>query len=119
MRMIVEQSDGVTVATFDGELDLGVADQLRQALLGLVAAGTRRLVVDLAGVPRVDSSALSALVAVAKRLRELGGGLRLCALQAPVAGVLALTRLGLVLEVHPDRRAALASWDGGAAQPPR
>ena len=54
-----------------GELDAFTVSQFRQSLAEL--ASTPRLLIDLTGVPFVDSAGLGALIGGIRRVRELGG----------------------------------------------
>src|SRR5207302_9285393 len=60
-----------------GELDVNTAPELREQLARLVNEGVRHIVVDLAQVSFVDSTALSVLVSALKRLRQADGDLEL------------------------------------------
>jgi anti-sigma B factor antagonist len=110
MEIGISETAGATVVELSGELDGGAADELRQALSALLDRGRARLVVDLAGVPYVESRGLSALVTAMKRARALGGDLRLCALRAEVLSIFGITHLNRVVPVFPTRQEALASW---------
>lgn len=72
-----EIAPGRFVATPSGELDAFVAPALRETFHGLIDGGASLLVVDLAEIPFIDSSALGALVGSLRRMRERGGELRL------------------------------------------
>jgi anti-sigma B factor antagonist len=83
-----------TVLTVRGELDLYTAPALRDRVLAAAAEGQRRLVIDLSGVPFMDSSGLGVIVACLKRLRESGGDLALVtAPGSPPSKLLSLTGL--------------------------
>jgi anti-sigma B factor antagonist len=83
-----------TVLTVRGELDLYTAPALRDRVLAAAAEGHRRLVIDLSGVPFMDSSGLGVIVACLKRLRESGGDLALVtAPGSPPSKLLSLTGL--------------------------
>jgi anti-anti-sigma factor len=58
----VTQRDGAVVLHLQGELDLYNAQELRQALAEAVEQEPERLVVDLAAVEFIDSTALGVLV---------------------------------------------------------
>jgi len=60
-----------------GRLDSLSAPALKAAL---AAVDARRLVVDLGRVDYISSAGLGVLFALAKRMRETGGALALCAL---------------------------------------
>lgn len=110
MRIEVTRTPGATIVAPEGDLDLAVADDVRGRLTGLIEAGEVRLVLDLAGVPYVDSSGLGVLVATMKRARAAGGDIKLCALQPDVRSLLEMTRLVKIIDVHPSRAEAVASW---------
>jgi anti-sigma B factor antagonist len=66
-----EFADGCTICRPIGELDAFTVSQFRQALAEL--ASKPRLVIDLSGVPFVDTAGLGALIGGIRRARELGG----------------------------------------------
>jgi anti-sigma B factor antagonist len=63
--------DGYTICRPIGELDAFTVSQFRQALAEI--ASKPRLVIDMSGVPFVDSAGLGALIGGIRRARELGG----------------------------------------------
>jgi stage II sporulation protein AA (anti-sigma F factor antagonist) len=69
--------DGVAVVSPPSELDLSNADRLRECCRAAIVAAGSRLVVDLAEITFMDSSALNVFVRLAKQLKADGGWLRL------------------------------------------
>jgi anti-anti-sigma factor len=59
--------DGALI-TASGELDVATVDPVREALNGAVAAGARRLVVDLRAVSFLDSITVAMLVHASRRV---------------------------------------------------
>jgi anti-sigma B factor antagonist len=92
-----------------GDLDMTSAPRLRQEVVGVVARGGARLVLDLAGVDLCDSTGLGVLVGALKRVRAHGGELRLAGCTPAVVGVLDLCGLRAVLACFDDVAAALAA----------
>lgn len=88
---------GVVLAV-SGEIDLHTAPQLNQRLTALAGTGAP-IVVDLTDVAFLDSSALGALVAANRTVRERDGYLAVSGPQPHVAKVLALTRMSEVIDV--------------------
>ena len=83
-----------TILTVEGELDLYTAPVLREQVLTTSDEAGSRLIVDLTGVPFMDSSGLGVIVACLKRLRESGGDLALVtAPGSPPSKLLSLTGL--------------------------
>ena len=64
----IARNDGAVVVTLAGELDLYNAHEVREALLECAAEEPKRLVVDLAGVKFIDSTALGVLIEARTRL---------------------------------------------------
>lgn len=63
--------DGFMICRPVGELDAFTVSQFRQALAEI--ASEERLVIDMSGVPFVDSAGLGALIGGIRRAREMGG----------------------------------------------
>jgi anti-sigma B factor antagonist len=90
-----------TVVSVNGEIDVATAPMLRERLQSCIERGDKGLVVDLLGVPFLDSTALGVLVGAAKRLRENGGSLRIVLTEPRVAKVFEITGLTETLPISP------------------
>ncbi|RZU50705.1 anti-sigma B factor antagonist [Krasilnikovia cinnamomea] len=108
LLMAARPGRNCTVVEVRGELDMATSAQLGAGLQRLIDAGDRRVVVDLAGVSFMDSSALGALVTAYKALREAGGRLGLAAVQPAVRSVLEITSVDRVIAVYDSVEAASA-----------
>jgi len=94
----------------NGEIDAFTAPSLRDDLRHLVEdVGAVNVVVDLEAVTFLDSSALGALVGVLRRLRERNGQLRIVQPVTAAARIFELTGLDAVLDLYPDRAAAVSA----------
>ena len=102
--------DGVGVVRLAGRLDLLSAAEVRQGLSRAVAEGNRRLIVDLAEVPFIDSSGLGALVSGLKAARLAGGDLRIAEPNEQARVILELTTLNRVLKPYATVEEALAGY---------
>ncbi|MBM0202532.1 STAS domain-containing protein [Micromonospora sp. NPDC051227] len=100
LLLSVRPGRSCTVLEVRGELDMATSPQLREGLQRLVDAGDRQVVVDLAGVGFMDSSALGALVLMFKAFRDVGGRLCLAAVQPAVRSVLTITSVDRVIQVY-------------------
>lgn len=101
------EKDVVIVETTFPRLDASLAPALRAALLDPVEAGATALLLDLSQVSFLDSSALGALIAAAKRLAPTRG-FAVAGVQPAVARLFDLTHMERVFSIHPDTDAALA-----------
>lgn len=75
-----------------------------------VAAGHKRLVIDLGDVAFIDSSGLGALISGLKAARQAGGDLRIARPTEQVRVVLQLTTLDRVLRTHATLEEAFAGF---------
>jgi anti-sigma B factor antagonist len=69
----VEKRDGAIVVSLEGELDLYNAEDVRAALLECCAEEPAVLVLDLAEVTFIDSTALGVLIEARSRLADRDG----------------------------------------------
>jgi anti-anti-sigma factor len=70
------------------DLDLSLAPRLREEIVASVEAGTTRVALDLTQCEFLDSTGLSLLVTIHRRLASDGGALRLLGVHGQVASVL-------------------------------
>ena len=77
----------------DGHLVVGNRQALKQLVFDLLSRGERHFRVDFARTRYVDSSGLGVLLAMAKRVAEDGGTLRLANLDADLRTLFELTKL--------------------------
>lgn len=94
------RDDGIAVVVPRGRLNMVSARQLKEALSELVAAGSSRIVVDLAETTFLDSSGLGALIGGLKAARQAGGDLRVARPTPAVVSVFELTNLDRVLRAR-------------------
>jgi anti-sigma B factor antagonist len=97
------------VVTLRGELDAHDAPNLRAAFAEAVdgAPAGARVVLDLAQVSFLDSTALGCIVGLMRRVAEAGGELRVVLPGAPTVRIFEITGLDAVLRTYPTRAAAL------------
>jgi anti-sigma B factor antagonist len=97
------------VLVFEGELDLDSAPRFKEELHQPLSPGCRRIVLDLAQITFIDSTALGVLVAVNYERRLVAGeGLVLAGLRPSVLKVLEVTGLVGSFDLTADVESALA-----------
>jgi anti-sigma B factor antagonist len=109
LLVAIRPGRGCTVVEVRGDLDMATSPQLRDSLQRLIGAGDRQVVVDLAGVGFLDSSALGALVTIFKTVRAADGRLCLAAAQPAVRRVLRITSVDRAIDVYDTIEAAEAA----------
>lgn len=98
--------NGSVVVHLAGELDLYNAEEVRTALAEAIASSPERIVVDMAGVEFVDSTALGVLIEARSKLGR--DGLALAAPQLDTRRTLQVSGLDRHLPVHDTVDEALA-----------
>ncbi len=90
----VREQDGVHIFDLHGRLTIGdSSDQLTAALTSVLQDGARKVIIDLNGVPQIDSSGISTLVRMSVSLGREGGMLHLICKPGRVLDALTVTRL--------------------------
>lgn len=110
MELTIQQQGPVAVVAIAGSLDALSAEEVTKFLSAQVSGGITRLVTDFALVDYVSSAGLRTLLATLKEARQLGGDLRLAAIQPSVRKVLDLSGFTSILKVYPSVEAAVASF---------
>jgi anti-sigma B factor antagonist len=106
--------DGVTVVRAAGRLTLSDSNgALKNAVNALVEAGRMRFVLNLEGVPYVDSSGLGEIASAHVTVSRTGGRLLLASVNARVLEALTVTKLMRVLAAAPDEQGAIAQLRTG------
>lgn len=114
LSIATSEKDGVTILKLEGDLDNQSLPIARQALAAAVDAGKKRLLFDLERVDYVDSSGLGFFIATLKRVKEIGGEVKLLKLNAYMLGIFRLIHLDYVLDLYDDPEKAMASFGSAA-----
>ena len=98
------------VVAIRGEIDLHNSPDLRNHMLQhLNDPSLKKLVLNLAEVPYMDSSAIAVFVEALQKLRKTGGKIFLTNLQPRVKGLLEIAKLHTIFVVAADEKEALAA----------
>jgi anti-sigma B factor antagonist len=111
MKINSREVDRVTVVDLSGPLILGDGTTgLREQIRALLAKGSKLILLNLNGVPYIDSCGIGELVSSFTAVRREGGDLKLVKLEKKVHGVLQLTKLHTIFEVYDDEATAVRSF---------
>ncbi|MEE4418818.1 STAS domain-containing protein [Streptomyces bugieae] len=110
-RLNVERQvvDGIHVVTVRGEIDHDVKDALSKALVFKDGTVPPRIVVDLSGVPFMDSSGINVFVTLFQQVSDADGWLRIAGAQEPVLRILQLVGIDSLIPCHPTAEQALSA----------
>jgi anti-anti-sigma factor len=113
-RLKIEERGDVAVASVRGELDISNAPATGDAIAAEIQIASRGLIVDFTELEFLDSSAISMLFSLARRLGERRQVLHVVAPQSgAVARVLDIVEFDRAAPVHASLDEALAAFDGG------
>ena len=103
------EGDDVVVARLTGELDISGADSTGQRIAEAEPSSARGVVVDMSDLDFIDSSGVSMLFALARRVGSRRQELRVVAPAGkPVARVLQIVEFDRAAPVHADVDSAVA-----------
>jgi anti-sigma B factor antagonist len=112
MKIANREVDHITIVDLNGRIVLGdETDTLRRHIRELIAAGKKKIILNLAGVDYIDSAGVGELVAGFTAVRNSGGELKLLNLTKKVHDVLNVTKLYTVFDIKDDEFKAVKSFD--------
>ena len=103
----------ITVLDLKGKMTLGEGDELlKDKINSLLGAGKKKLVLNLEGVPYIDSAGLGEIVRTFTTVSRQGGSLKLLNLTKRIEDLLAITKLLTVFETFDTESEAIKSFSG-------
>ena len=110
MPLHVSKHGDVTIVEVEGQLIVSNRQELKQRVADESDGGARKILVDFARTGYIDSAGLGVLVSLAKRMRELGGDVRLANLNDDLQTLFELTKLDTLFQIADSRERALESF---------
>ncbi|GAC1665396.1 MAG: hypothetical protein NVS9B4_21040 [Candidatus Acidiferrum sp.] len=111
LKMTDREVDGIQVVALDGRVVLGEeSNALREKVKSLLAAGKKKIVLNMDRVTFIDSAGLGTLVAAHHSAKMQEASLRLSHLGSKFKEVLQITKLLTVFEVYNTEADAVASF---------
>ena len=112
-RLKISRPDGVCQVEFSDRkiLDELCIAELQDELIRLVdGEQSVRLLLSFANVEHLSSAALGMLITLNKKVQASKGTLKLSDIKPQILEVFKITRLNKVFDIHPDAKAAIASF---------
>jgi anti-sigma B factor antagonist len=110
MKIIERTLNDITVLDLDGNLALEGNAQFRKQVNATIDAGARKLIVNFARVPYMDSSGLGEIISCYTTLQRVSGRLKLLHLSNRLLHLLAITKLITIFETFDSETAAVSSF---------
>lgn len=112
-RTLIEPN--IVIVEIVGRVTLGgESQQIEWLVADLVSENQTKIVFDITGVTRVDSTGVGIIVMCFGKIKKAGGELRLAGANRAVEDVLKMTRVDSIVGLYPTTAAALESFRVGA-----
>ena len=107
--------NGVTILDLKGKMTLGEGDELlKDKINSLIQQDRKKLVLNLEGVPYIDSAGLGEIVRTYTTVSRQGGSMKLLNLTKRITDLLAITKLLTVFETFEAEADAVRSFSASA-----
>ena len=111
MNVKTEQLGGVSIVRVgETRLMYPILGDFSTAVTGLMSAGKREILIDLAPVTYVDSATIGCLMDLFRQVTAAGGHLKLSGVQKRVETMLTMTGAQNFIELHADEASAVKSF---------
>lgn len=111
MNVTTETAGGVSIVRVgETRMMYPLLADFSTAVQGLVAAGQRRILIDMAPVTYVDSATIGCLMDLYRQIHAAGGHLKLSGVQKRVETMLTLTGAQNFIDIHGDEPGAIKSF---------
>ena len=113
---IVERTAGdVLILDVKGRITLGEGDELlKDKVNSLLNQGQKKIILNLAEVPYIDSAGLGEIVRTYTTVSRQGGHLKLLSLTKRITDLLSITKLLTVFETFDSENEAVQSFSASA-----
>jgi anti-sigma B factor antagonist len=111
MQIEERPAGDVVVLDLKGKMTLGEGDELlKDKINSLVHQGQRKVVLNLEGVPYIDSAGLGEIVRTYTTISRQGGSMKLLNLTKRITDLLSITKLLTVFETYDNEEDAVRSF---------
>ncbi|MBD3367799.1 MAG: anti-sigma factor antagonist [Candidatus Eisenbacteria bacterium] len=111
MRVKTEMKGEIAVVHANGKLMGGSeSDALRDEVKKLLEDGVRKFVINLKGVPWINSTGLGALMSVYTSVQREDGELKLCHVSDRIQSLFMITKLLTIFDTHHSQDEAVAAF---------
>lgn len=107
MSVVIEAMNGGVVMAPIGQINSGNAGSVETQVLGSVAQGNHRVILDLAQLSYISSAGLRVVLMLAKHIKQVSGRLVLSGMQPQVREVFDISGFLAILTVVDNRQAAM------------
>ncbi len=112
MELTISEHYKVISLKFSGKLMGGpFSEELNSTLHKLIDQGKKNILVDMSGVPFMNSTGLGILISGYTTMKNSGGNFKLAAIPEKIDGILSVTKLNQIFEQFNNIEDGLASFN--------
>jgi anti-sigma B factor antagonist len=101
MEITTTETGDVSVLDIQGHLDTNTSPEAEAAINALIDAGSSKILINFATLEYISSAGLRVLLATAKKLKSVGGDLKICSLNDTVQEVFDISGFSLSARADP------------------
>lgn len=105
--MRITKSENVHIVVIDRSLDSETAPNVQDVLLDLVDEGARTILCDFSETTYISSRGLRAVIAAAKRLKNIGGEMVFCSVEGNVGQIFDISGFNRIFRIFDGQSEAL------------
>lgn len=110
MEITTTNQGDIDIVSLTGELDTNTSSDAEGRLNKLRSNGSKKILLNFENLDFISSAGLRVLLANAQELKNAGGELRVCHLNADVKEVFDISGFSTLLNVFDDKDGALAGF---------
>ncbi len=113
MNLTTERVDGIAIVRVgETRLMYPLLSEFSGTVTALIAAGERKILIDLTRVNYVDSATIGCLMDLYRQTSAAGGRIKLSGVNKRVETMLTMTGAHNFLEIHAEETSAIKSFGG-------
>ena len=111
MKFSTRKTGDIVIIDVDGQILLGDGDiEIKKAVDDLLKRGTKKILLNLAKVPYMDSAGLGEMIRCFTALRKTGGDFKILSPNRRIIDLLTITKLLNVFDCYENETTAIASF---------
>ncbi|MEI6090631.1 MAG: STAS domain-containing protein [bacterium] len=109
MNLHTKTLEDYLVIEFDGRLDAVTADEVEVQIFDLINRGSKNIILDFSNLTFISSLGLRVVLATLKKIKALGGKLRVCNMNEEITEVFDISGFNSIFSIFESLDKALAS----------
>jgi anti-sigma B factor antagonist len=110
MSLKTEKRGDVLVVYLQGRLDVHKSLEVEQEINELIEKGEKKFIFNLKDLSYLSSSGLRVFIATLRKLKEIGGVLKISEIQNNVAKIFKIVEFDDIFEMYPTTEEAISSF---------